>query len=48
VKEMFLPAKKMLKEDGKFLLVTPHGSWMRGEVIYLLKVIYYHQISILD
>lgn len=30
VKEMLLPAKKMLKEDGKFLLVTPYGSWLRG------------------
>ncbi len=33
VNNMLIPAKQMLKEDGKFLLVTPHGSWMRGEYV---------------
>jgi glycosyltransferase involved in cell wall biosynthesis len=33
VKEMFVPAKKMLKEDGTFLLATPYGAWMRGQYI---------------
>lgn len=33
VNEMLIPAKKMLKPDGKFLLVTPHGAWMRGEYL---------------
>lgn len=31
VNDMLLPAKRMLKPDGKFLLATPHGAWMRGE-----------------
>jgi glycosyltransferase involved in cell wall biosynthesis/2-polyprenyl-3-methyl-5-hydroxy-6-metoxy-1,4-benzoquinol methylase len=30
VNDMLIPAKSMLKDDGKFLLVTPYGSWMRG------------------
>ena len=33
VNDMLIPAKKMLKPDGKFLLVTPHGAWMRGEYL---------------
>lgn len=33
VEEMLLPAKQMLKSDGKFLLATPHGAWMRGKYI---------------
>lgn len=33
VRDMFLPAKKMLKADGKFLLATPHGAWMRGQYL---------------
>lgn len=33
VNEMFLPAKKMLRADGKFLLATPHGAWMRGKYL---------------
>jgi glycosyltransferase involved in cell wall biosynthesis/2-polyprenyl-3-methyl-5-hydroxy-6-metoxy-1,4-benzoquinol methylase len=33
--DMLIPAKSMLKDDGKFLLVTPHGSWMRGEFVPL-------------
>jgi glycosyltransferase involved in cell wall biosynthesis/2-polyprenyl-3-methyl-5-hydroxy-6-metoxy-1,4-benzoquinol methylase len=33
VTEMLIPAKKMLKEDGKFLLATPYGSWMRGQYV---------------
>lgn len=35
INDMMVPAKKMLKEDGKFLLVTPHGSWMRGQYVPL-------------
>lgn len=31
VNDMFIPAKQMLKKDGKFLLATPYGAWMRGE-----------------
>lgn len=33
INDMFLPAKKMLKPDGKFLLATPHGAWMRGQMM---------------
>jgi glycosyltransferase involved in cell wall biosynthesis/2-polyprenyl-3-methyl-5-hydroxy-6-metoxy-1,4-benzoquinol methylase len=33
VNDIFLPAKKMLKKDGKFLLATPHGAWMRGQYL---------------
>ena len=33
VNDMFMPAKKMLKQDGKFLLCTPYGAWMRGNFI---------------
>lgn len=33
VNEMFIPARSILQEDGKFLLVTPHGSWLRGEYV---------------
>jgi 2-polyprenyl-3-methyl-5-hydroxy-6-metoxy-1,4-benzoquinol methylase/glycosyltransferase involved in cell wall biosynthesis len=33
VNDMFKTAYPLLKEDGKFLLVTPHGSWTRGEYI---------------
>jgi glycosyltransferase involved in cell wall biosynthesis/2-polyprenyl-3-methyl-5-hydroxy-6-metoxy-1,4-benzoquinol methylase len=31
IKDMFIPAKQMLKEDGIFLLATPYGAWMRGQ-----------------
>ncbi|HVI42669.1 MAG TPA: methyltransferase domain-containing protein, partial [Anaerovoracaceae bacterium] len=30
VQDMLMPAKQMLRSDGKFLLATPHGSWLRG------------------
>lgn len=33
VEDIFLPAKKMLKADGKFLMCTPYGSWMRGNFL---------------
>lgn len=33
VEEMLIPGYKMLKEDGKFILVTPHGCWTRGKYI---------------
>ena len=35
INDMLIPARSMLKEDGKFLLVTPHGSWMRGQYVEL-------------
>lgn len=31
VKDMLLPAKQMLNDDGKFLLSTPYGAWFRGQ-----------------
>lgn len=31
VKDMLVPAVQMLKPNGKFLLCTPHGCWMRGQ-----------------
>lgn len=33
VNDMLIPARQMLKVDGKFLLVTPHGAWMRGNYL---------------
>ena len=30
VNDMLLPAKKILKSTGKFLLSCPHGAWFRG------------------
>jgi 2-polyprenyl-3-methyl-5-hydroxy-6-metoxy-1,4-benzoquinol methylase/glycosyltransferase involved in cell wall biosynthesis len=33
VKDMLLPAKKILNDDGKFLLCTPYGAWMRGNFL---------------
>jgi 2-polyprenyl-3-methyl-5-hydroxy-6-metoxy-1,4-benzoquinol methylase/CheY-like chemotaxis protein len=33
VNDMFIPAKTLLKDNGVFLLMTPHGSWMRGEYL---------------
>lgn len=36
ITEMFKPARKMLnKKSGKFLLVTPYKSWMRGKFVPL-------------
>lgn len=31
VEDMLMPAKKVLKDTGKFLLSCPHGAWFRGE-----------------
>lgn len=33
VSEMLVPAKKLLKPNGKFLLVTPYGAWLRGQYL---------------
>jgi glycosyltransferase involved in cell wall biosynthesis len=33
INDMLLPAKKVLKETGKFLLSCPHGAWFRGNHI---------------
>lgn len=33
INDMLIPAKKLLKEDGKFLMATPHGAWMRGQYV---------------
>jgi len=30
VKDMIVPARRALKPDGRMVVVTPHGSWMRG------------------
>lgn len=34
IKEMLLPARKMLKDSGSFLLATPYESWLRGNFIH--------------
>lgn len=31
VHDLLAPARKLIKEDGKILLVTPHGAWFRGK-----------------
>ena len=31
VKDLLAPARKLIKEDGKMLMVTPHGAWFRGQ-----------------
>jgi 2-polyprenyl-3-methyl-5-hydroxy-6-metoxy-1,4-benzoquinol methylase len=33
VEDMFLPAKKVLKPTGKFLVSTPHGAHFRGKYV---------------
>jgi 2-polyprenyl-3-methyl-5-hydroxy-6-metoxy-1,4-benzoquinol methylase/glycosyltransferase involved in cell wall biosynthesis len=33
VRDMILPARRMLKPSGRMVVVTPHGSWMRGEFV---------------
>lgn len=33
VKDIIAPARRALKPDGRMMLTTPHGSWMRGEFI---------------
>jgi SAM-dependent methyltransferase/glycosyltransferase involved in cell wall biosynthesis/tetratricopeptide (TPR) repeat protein len=33
VKDLIAPARRALKEDGRMVVVTPHGSWMRGEFV---------------
>lgn len=33
VNDMLLPAKEMLKSNGRFLLATPHGAWMKGQYV---------------
>lgn len=33
VNDMLIPAQKMLKSNGKFLLCTPYGAWFRGNYV---------------
>ncbi len=33
VEEMLKPAFAMLKNNGKFLMTTPHGQWFRGQYV---------------
>jgi len=33
VNDMLVPAAKMLKSNGKILLCTPYGAWMRGQYV---------------
>ncbi len=33
VKDMIAPARRALKPNGRMLVVTPHGSWMRGKFV---------------
>lgn len=30
IRDMIAPARRMLQPNGRMVLVTPHGSWMRG------------------
>jgi glycosyltransferase involved in cell wall biosynthesis/2-polyprenyl-3-methyl-5-hydroxy-6-metoxy-1,4-benzoquinol methylase len=31
VKDLLAPARKLVKDDGKMMMVTPHGAWFRGQ-----------------
>src|SRR5690606_13313273 len=33
VKDLLIPAKKMVRANGRMLLVTPNGSWLRGDFL---------------
>jgi len=33
VKDLIAPARRALKPDGRMVLVTPHGAWLRGEFV---------------
>jgi len=33
VSDLLTPARKLLRGDGKALLVTPHGAWYRGQFV---------------
>lgn len=33
VNDLLIPAREMLNGNGKMLLATPHGSWMRGKFV---------------
>lgn len=33
VKDMIAPARRALRPNGRMVLVTPHGSWMRGNYV---------------
>jgi 2-polyprenyl-3-methyl-5-hydroxy-6-metoxy-1,4-benzoquinol methylase len=33
VNDLLVPARKLLKGDGRALLVTPHGAWFRGQFV---------------
>lgn len=34
VNDLLIHARKCIKGNGKMLLVTPHGSWMRGKYVH--------------
>jgi 2-polyprenyl-3-methyl-5-hydroxy-6-metoxy-1,4-benzoquinol methylase/glycosyltransferase involved in cell wall biosynthesis len=33
VKDLIAPARRALKDDGRMVITTPHGAWMRGQYI---------------
>jgi len=33
VEDLLKPARQLVKEDGKMMLVTPHGAWFRGKYL---------------
>jgi glycosyltransferase involved in cell wall biosynthesis/2-polyprenyl-3-methyl-5-hydroxy-6-metoxy-1,4-benzoquinol methylase len=33
INDLLIPARKFVKDDGKMLMVTPHGAWFRGEFV---------------
>jgi glycosyltransferase involved in cell wall biosynthesis/SAM-dependent methyltransferase len=33
VNDLLKPARELVTDDGKMLLVTPHGAWMRGQFV---------------
>lgn len=33
VRDIIAPARRKLKVDGRMVLVTPHGAWMRGDFV---------------
>lgn len=33
VKDLIAPARRALKKDGRMVITTPHGAWMRGEFV---------------
>lgn len=33
VKDLLVPARKLVKDDGRMLLTTPYGAWFRGKFL---------------